>query len=68
LPEGSVVKEYLTTAADGKSYKTSFYNLDVIISVGYRVKPTDACSEHKTVQARILKYAQEIGWRYVPRA
>ncbi len=23
--------------------------------------------EHKTVQARILKYAQEIGWRYVPR-
>ena len=35
LPEGSVVKEYLTTAADGKSYKTSFYNLDVIISVGY---------------------------------
>ena len=38
LPEGSVVKEYLTTAADGKNYKTSFYNLDVIISVGYRVK------------------------------
>jgi type I restriction enzyme R subunit len=27
-----------------------------------------APSEHKTVQARILKYAQEIGWRYVPRA
>jgi len=25
-------------------------------------------SEHKTVQARILKYAQEIGWTYVPRA
>jgi hypothetical protein len=37
LPEHSVVKEYLTTAADGKNYKTSFYNLDVIISVGYRV-------------------------------
>jgi hypothetical protein len=34
----SVVKEYLTTAADGKKYKTKFYNLDVIISVGYRVK------------------------------
>jgi hypothetical protein len=34
----SVVKEYLTTAADGKNYRTKHYNLDVIISVGYRVK------------------------------
>lgn len=34
----SVVKDYLTTAADGKPYNTHFYNLDVIISVGYRVK------------------------------
>jgi prophage maintenance system killer protein len=38
LKEDSVVKEYLITAADGKDYKTKFYNLDVIISVGYRVK------------------------------
>ncbi len=38
LEQGSVVKEYLTTASDGKKYKTKFYNLDVIISVGYRVK------------------------------
>ncbi len=38
LDEYSVVKEYLTTAADGKSYHTKHYNLDVIISVGYRVK------------------------------
>ena len=38
LEENSVVKEYLTTAADGKKYKTKLYNLDVIISVGYRVK------------------------------
>ena len=36
----SVVKEYLTTAADGKNYNTNYYNLDVIISVGYRVKST----------------------------
>jgi hypothetical protein len=34
----SVVKEYLTTASDGKKYSVKFYNLDVIISVGYRVK------------------------------
>ena len=38
LTENSVVKESLTTARDGKSYKTKVYNLDVIISVGYRVK------------------------------
>jgi hypothetical protein len=38
LQASSVVKESLTTAADGKNYRTSFYNLDVIISVGYRVK------------------------------
>lgn len=38
LEKDSVVKESLTTGADGKNYKTKFYNLDVIISVGYRVK------------------------------
>lgn len=38
LEENLVVKEYLTTATDGKKYKTKLYNLDVIISVGYRVK------------------------------
>ena len=34
----SVVKESLTTAADGKSYRTKVYNLDAILSVGYRVR------------------------------
>jgi len=38
LDERSVVKESLTTASDGKKYKTKYFNLDVIISVGYRVK------------------------------
>ncbi len=38
LSENSVVKENLTTASDGKNYKTKFYNLDLILSVGYRVK------------------------------
>lgn len=39
LEEESVVKEYLTTAADGKNYRTKMYNLEAIISVGYRVRP-----------------------------
>ena len=38
LKPNSVVKESLTTAGDGKNYRTKYYNLDVIISVGYRVK------------------------------
>lgn len=37
LHRNSVVKEFLTTAADGKEYLTQFYNLDAIISVGYRI-------------------------------
>jgi hypothetical protein len=38
LVRDSVVAEFATTAADGKTYQVEFYNLDVIISVGYRVK------------------------------
>ena len=38
LSEISVVKNFFTTAADGKEYRTNYYNLDAIISVGYRVK------------------------------
>jgi hypothetical protein len=47
LQEVSVIKESLTTAADGKNYRTKYYNLDVIISVGYRVK------SHRGTQFRI---------------
>lgn len=38
LPEDSVVKEYLTTAADGKRYRTLNYNLSMILAIGYRVR------------------------------
>lgn len=38
LEESSVVKDYLTTAADGKSYQTKHYNLDMILAIGYRVR------------------------------
>ena len=37
LAEGSVIKDFLITAADGKNYKTKHYNLDAVISVGYRI-------------------------------
>lgn len=38
LNAGSVVANFATTASDGKTYQVDYYNLDVIISVGYRVK------------------------------
>jgi hypothetical protein len=38
LSEGSVVKDSLTTAGDGKQYRTALYNLDAILAVGYRVR------------------------------
>jgi len=47
LKENSVVRNFRTTADDGKSYETNYYNLDVIISVGYRVK------SHRGTQFRI---------------
>jgi hypothetical protein len=47
LAENSVCANYAQTAADGKTYQTVYYNLDVIISVGYRVK------SHRGTQFRI---------------
>jgi hypothetical protein len=38
LRESSVVKNYFTTAADGKQYKVAFYSLDMILAVGFRVR------------------------------
>ena len=38
LPENSVVKDYLTTASDGKEYKITFYSLDMILAIGFRVR------------------------------
>ena len=47
LKPDSVVAFFATTAADGKNYNVAYYNLDVIISVGYRV------NSHRGVQFRI---------------
>ena len=42
LDGDSVTEEYSATASDGKKYRTKFYNLDAIISVGYRVNSSRA--------------------------
>lgn len=38
LPKNSVVKDYLTTASDGKEYNVTFYSLDMILAIGFRVR------------------------------
>lgn len=46
LSENSVIRNFLITASDGKNYNTNFYNLDAIISVGYRI------NSHRATQFR----------------
>jgi hypothetical protein len=38
LDANSVIKDYLTTAADGKNYNVTFYSLDMILAIGFRVR------------------------------
>ena len=60
LNEAAVVKQYLTTAADAKSYRVKHYNLDMILAVGYRVR------SHRGVQFR--RWATERLREYLARA
>lgn len=59
LEENSVISILETTATDGKNYKTKFYNLDAVISVGYRVNSSKATQFRiwatKTLKEFILK-------------
>lgn len=54
LDMDAVVKESLTTASDGKRYRTKYYSLDVIISVGYRVK-SQRGTQFRVWASRVLK-------------
>ncbi len=56
LDFNSVVKDYLTTALDGKMYTVKLYNLDVIISVGYRVKSNRGVLFRKWANKVLRKY------------
>ena len=50
LDENSVIRNFRTTATDGKEYWVKYYNLDVIISVGYRVKSQQA---HREILSKV---------------
>jgi hypothetical protein len=56
LGENSVIKDFLITAADGKNYRTKFYNLDMIISVGYRIKSKVATRFRQWATEHIREY------------
>ena len=59
LDENSVIRNFRITASDGKNYLTKFYNLDAIISVGYRVNSMEATRfriwSTKTLREFIIK-------------
>lgn len=54
LQQDSVIRKFRTTAADGKNYNTNFYNLDAIISVGYRVNSKRA-TQFRQWATRVLR-------------
>jgi hypothetical protein len=56
LDENSVVRKFRTTAADGKNYDTIFYNLDLIISLGYRIKSRIATQFRIWATKRLKEY------------
>jgi hypothetical protein len=56
LEQDSVSRKFRHTAIDGKNYLTTFYNLDVIISVGYRVKSHQGTKFRQWATARLKEY------------
>ena len=56
LDEESVVRKFRTTASDGKNYNVTYYNLDMIISLGYRIKSSIATKFRRWATERIKEY------------
>ena len=56
LDKNSVVRKFRTTASDGKNYEVNYYNLDMIISLGYRIKSNIATKFRIWVTDRLREY------------
>lgn len=56
LEENAVVRKFRTTAADGKNYNTTYYSLDMIISLGYRIKSSIATNFRRWATERLKEY------------
>ena len=59
LHEDSVVRNFRTTAADGKSYNTAFYSLDVILAVGFRVRSSRGTEFRRWANTTLREYLQK---------
>jgi hypothetical protein len=54
------IRNFRITARDGKAYDTQFYNLDVIISVGYRVKSQRGLDIDQDLQKKVLEFVLKV--------
>ena len=59
LDKDAVVRKFRTTASDGKNYEVNFFNLDVIISVGYRVKSLRGTQFRQWATKRLNEYIRK---------
>lgn len=59
LDRNSVVKYYLTTAKDGKEYNTAYYNLDMIIAIGFRVRSPRGTQFRQWANSTLKEYLQK---------
>ena len=56
LDKETVVRKFRTTASDGKNYNVTYYNLDMIISLGYRIKSSIATKFRRWATERLKEY------------
>ncbi|AEE15856.1 virulence RhuM family protein [Treponema brennaborense] len=59
LDEKSVVKDYLTTAADGKNYSVTYYALPMVLAVGFRVRSVRGTQFRKWANTNLTEYLQK---------
>ena len=76
LRQDSVVKESLTTAFDGKNYRTKLYNLDLILAIGYRVRSSRGVQFRQWASTHLKEFLRKgfviddermknpVGWDY----
>ena len=59
LNENSVVKDYLTTASDGKEYNVIYYSLDMILAIGFRVRSKRGTQFRTWANKNLKEYMQK---------
>jgi hypothetical protein len=59
LDSSSVIKDYLTTAADGKQYNVTFYSLDMILAIGFRIRSKRGVQFRRWANSTLKEYMQK---------